>query len=77
MKGVWEFLKDPNTVAILTSIAAILAIAGAVWRVSAFFAKKAKKGGASLSVTADHGGVAAGRDISGPVSTNACDAPKR
>jgi threonine/homoserine efflux transporter RhtA len=75
--SVWQFLKDPANLAVLGSIGAgIAAIAGGAWAVFTFFAKKSEKGSTTPSVTADHGGVAAGRDISGPINTNTRDDSK-
>jgi hypothetical protein len=54
----------------------ITAIAAGAWAVFTFFAKKSEKGSATPNVTADHGGVAAGRDITGPVNTNTRDDSK-
>jgi len=68
--SVWPFLKDPANLAALGSIGAgIAAIAGAAWAVFTFFAKKSEKGASAPSVKANHGGVAAGRDITGPITT--------
>jgi esterase/lipase superfamily enzyme len=72
--GIWQFLKDP------TNLAVIATIASGAWAVFLFFAtkfaKKSEKGSTTPSVTADHGDVAAGRDISGPINTNARDDSK-
>ncbi|HEY4848135.1 MAG TPA: hypothetical protein VIH87_10200 [Methylocella sp.] len=67
--SIWPFLKDPANLAILGSIGAGFAtiIAGA-WAVFTFFAKKSERGPSAPSVTADHGSVAAGRDITAPVT---------
>ena len=74
MPGVWQFLKDPANLAVLGSIGAVItAIAGGAWAVFTFFAKKNKKGSTTPSVKADHGSVAAGRDITGPVNTHTRD----
>ncbi len=65
----WQFLKDPANIAVLGSIGAgIAAVAGGAWAVFTFFAKKSEKGPSAPSVNADHGSVAAGRDITGPVT---------
>jgi hypothetical protein len=68
--SIWQFLKDPVNLAVIT------AIAGGAWAVFTFFAKKSEKGSPMSSVKANHGGVAAGRDITGPVNTNTRDEPK-
>jgi tetratricopeptide (TPR) repeat protein len=67
--SIWQFLKDPADLKILGSIGAGIAtiIAGA-WVVFTYFAKKGEKGSSAPSVKADHGSVAAGRDITAPVT---------
>jgi esterase/lipase superfamily enzyme len=79
--SIWQFLKDQG--AILGSIAAIVSIAGAIWKFAGgiwkfagFVAKKSEKDSSASSVKADHGGVAAGRDINGPINTNTRDDSK-
>jgi hypothetical protein len=70
--GIWPFLKDPANLAVLGSIGAgIVAIAGGAWAVFTFFAKKSEKGPPTPTVKADHGSVAAGRDIIGSVTIGA------
>jgi tetratricopeptide (TPR) repeat protein len=67
--SVWPFLKDPANLAVLGSIGAgIAAIAGGAWAFFTYFDKKKEKGAAAQSVSADHGSVAAGRDITGSVT---------
>ena len=67
--SVWLFLKDPANLAVLGSIGAVIAaIATGPWAVFSFLAKKSEKGPPTPSVKADHGSVAAGRDITGPVT---------
>ena len=67
--SVWLFLKDPANLTVLGSIGAgIAAVAGGAWAVFTFFAKKSEKGPSAPSVNADHGSVAAGRDIIGSVT---------
>jgi hypothetical protein len=69
MPGIWQFLREPANLAVLGSIGAgIAAIATGAWAVFTFFAKKKEKGPSAPSVKADHGSVAAGRDITGPVT---------
>jgi tetratricopeptide (TPR) repeat protein len=69
--SVWQFLKDPANLAVLGSIGAgIAAIAGGAWAFFTYFDKKKEKGPSAPSVKADHGSVAAGRDITGPVTIN-------
>jgi hypothetical protein len=67
--SIWQFLKDPADLKILGSIGAGIAtiIAGA-WAVFTYFAKKGEKGSSAPSFKADHGSVAAGRDITAPVT---------
>jgi tetratricopeptide (TPR) repeat protein len=66
--SIWPFLKNPDNLAVLGSIGAVIvAIATGAWAVFTFFAKKSEKG-PSASVRADHGSVAAGRDITAPVT---------
>jgi hypothetical protein len=65
---IWQFLKDHDNLAV------IVALAGGAWAVFTFFAKKSEKG--TKTTTANRGGVAAGRDRTGPVNTNARDDSK-
>src|ERR1700730_8227365 len=67
--SIWPFLKDPANLAILGSTGAGFAtiIAGARGAFT-FFAKKSERGPSAPSVTADPGSVAAGRDITAPVT---------
>jgi hypothetical protein len=68
---IWQFLKDPANIAVLGSIGAgIATFSAGVWAVFTFFANKKEKGASAPSVKPNHGGVAAGRDITGPVYTN-------
>jgi hypothetical protein len=67
--SVWQFLKEPANLTVLGSIGAgIAAIAAGAWAVFTFFAKKSEKGPSAPNVKADHGSVAAGRDITAPVT---------
>ena len=62
--SIWPFLKEPANLAVLGSIgAAITAVVGGAWAVFSFFSKKGEKVPPAPSVKADHGSVAAGRDI--------------
>lgn len=73
--AIWEFLKDETNRAVLGVVGgAIVAVAaGIAWVVRTFFNKKSESSCATSRVSADRGGVAAGRDITAPVNTNACD----
>jgi tetratricopeptide (TPR) repeat protein len=67
--SVWSFLRDPADLAVLGSIGAgIVAIIAGAWAVFTYFDKKKEKGPSAPSVKADHGSVAAGRDITAPVT---------
>jgi tetratricopeptide (TPR) repeat protein len=67
--SIWPFLKDPANLAVLGSIGAgIAAVVTAAWAVFSFFSKKGEKVLPVPSVKADHGSVAAGRDITGAVT---------
>jgi tetratricopeptide (TPR) repeat protein len=69
--GIWQFLKDPADLTVLGSIGAgIVAIVGGAWAVFTYFDKKKEKVPSAPGVIADHGSVAAGRDITGPVTIN-------
>jgi tetratricopeptide (TPR) repeat protein len=64
-------LKEPANLPVLSSIGVgIATIAAGAWAVFTFFAKKKETGPSAPSVTADHGSVAAGRDITAPVTIN-------
>jgi tetratricopeptide (TPR) repeat protein len=67
--SIWPFLKDPANLAVFGSIGAVItAIAAGAWAVFTYFNKKNEKGPPAPSVKADHGSVAAGRDINAPVT---------
>ncbi len=67
--SILQFLKDPANLGILGSIGAVIAaIAGGAWAVFTYFDKKNEKSPSAPNVTADHGSVAAGRDITAPVT---------
>ena len=67
-ESILKFLRDPANLAILGSIgAAIAAIACGAWAVFTYFDKN-EKGPSAPNVTADHNSVAAGRDITAPVT---------
>jgi hypothetical protein len=67
--SIWPFLKDPANLAALGSIGAgIAAVVTGAWAVFSFFSKKGEKGPLAPNVKADHGSVAAGRDITAPVT---------
>jgi threonine/homoserine efflux transporter RhtA len=71
LAGIWLFLKEPANLPVLSSIGVgIATIAAGAWAVFTFFAKKKETGPSAPSVTADHGSVAAGRDITAPVTIN-------
>jgi hypothetical protein len=67
---IWQFLKDHDNLAV------IVAIAGGAWAVFTLFANKSEKETKTTSVTANHGDIAAGRDITGPVNTKTHDDSK-
>jgi len=61
-EGPGQF-SDPRSIG-----AVIAAIAGGAWAVFTYFDKKNEKSPSAPNVTADHGSVAAGRDITEPVT---------
>jgi hypothetical protein len=65
LSSIWDFLKDGSNQALLSWIGGgIVVVAGAFWAALKFFFPRDKNKSASPpSVHADHGGVAAGRDI--------------
>jgi hypothetical protein len=70
MDDLWAFLSDPGNRAILSWIGGgIVIVAGGVWTVFTFFRKTKGDGRSSVTVTADRGGIASGRDTH--VSTEA------
>jgi hypothetical protein len=65
LSSIWDFLKDGSNQAVLSWIGGgIVVIAAGIWAVVKFIAKKADQKPSQPSVSADHGSVAAGRDIS-------------
>jgi len=67
--SIWPFLKDPANLAVLGSIGAVItAIAGVAWALFTYLDNKREKSASAPSVKADHGSVAAGRDITVPVT---------
>ena len=66
LDAFWSFLREPANRDVLAWIGGgIVVVVGGVWAVVKFFAKTEGGGGAAPSVSADRGGVAAGRDMSG------------
>ncbi len=71
IESIWPFLKDHDNLAILGSIGAVIAaIAAGAWAIFTHFDKKSEKAPSAPNVSANHGSVAAGRDITGPVTIN-------
>jgi hypothetical protein len=79
LSSAWEFVKDPDNRAALSSIGGgITAVAAAIWAVVRFMAKSGNDKPSKPSVSADRGSVAAGGDIVGsPVNIDARDSSKR
>jgi hypothetical protein len=70
--SIWDFLKDPANQAVLGWIGGgIAAVAAGIFAVFKFRANKGDHEPPKPSVSADHGSVAAGRDISGAINMNA------
>jgi hypothetical protein len=67
LADIWSFLVDENNRAVLGWIGgAVVVVVGAVWAVLKFMLTKRTVASAPApTVTASHGGVAAGHDISG------------
>lgn len=73
LASAWAFLQDPNNRAVIAWFGGgIVVVAGGIWAVVKFFSsrdkpketkKKPKTQQQASSVSATHGGVAAGRDI--------------
>jgi hypothetical protein len=65
LSSIWDFFKDGSNQAVLSWIGGgIFVVAGGVWAVFKFFFPTGKdKSAPSPSVQADHGGIAAGRDV--------------
>jgi hypothetical protein len=68
---VWSFLLDENNRTLLAWIGSgVVVIAGGVWAIVKFvLSKKSGDSASSPTVSASHGGVAAGRDIRGNIDT--------
>jgi hypothetical protein len=63
LSSIWNFLKDNQ--AVLSWIGGgIAAVAGGIWAVVKFMAKNGDQKPSKPGVSADHGSMAAGRDIS-------------
>jgi hypothetical protein len=64
LSSIWDFLKDASNQAVLSWIGGgIAVIAGGIWAVMKFMAKTRDQKPSKPSVSADHGSMAAGRDI--------------
>lgn len=64
LSSIWNFLKDGSNQAVLGLIGgAIAAVAAGIWAVVKFMAKNGDQKPPQPSVSADRGGMAAGRDI--------------
>ena len=65
LSSIWNFLKDGSNQAVLSWIGGgIIIIAAGIWAVIKFMAKNSDQKVPKPSVSADHGSMAAGRDIS-------------
>jgi hypothetical protein len=74
LSTIWNFLKDGSNQAVLSWIAGgIAAVAAGIWAIIKFMAKNGDQKPSQPSISADHGSMAAGRDI----SVNARSSSKR
>jgi hypothetical protein len=65
LSSIWNFLKDPDNQVLLSWIGgAIVAVAAGIWAVVRFMMKNGDQKPPKSSVSAAHGSIAAGRDIS-------------
>jgi hypothetical protein len=65
LSSIWDFLKDPNNRTIISWVGGgLAAVAAGSWAVIKFMAKKGDQKPSQPIVSADRGGIAAGRDIS-------------
>jgi hypothetical protein len=65
LSSTWDFLKDGSNQAVLSWIGGgIAVVAAGIWAVVKFIAKNGDNKPSQPSVSADHGSMAAGRDIS-------------
>ena len=66
MAEIWSFVQDESNRAVLAWIGSgVVVVAGAIWAVLKFVLSKGagKSAPTPPTVTASHGGIAAGRDI--------------
>lgn len=71
MDELWAFLSDPSNRATLSWIGGgIVVVASGVWTVLTFFRRTKGDGRSTDTVTADRGGIAAGRDAHVTRETN-------
>jgi hypothetical protein len=74
LSSIWNFLKDGTNQAVLSWIGGgIVVVATGIWAVVRSRVKNSDQKPSKDGVSADHGGMAAGRDI----SINARDSSKR
>lgn len=66
METLWAFLSDPDNQATLASLGGgLVVVAGGLWAVVKFLFPRSSGGKpTSQTISADRGGMAAGRDIS-------------
>jgi hypothetical protein len=65
LSSIWDFLKDASNQAVLSWIGGgIVVIAAGIWAVVKFIAKNGDQKPSQPTVSADHGSIAAGRNIS-------------
>lgn len=78
MNKIWSFLQDDNSRAVLAWIGSgVVVVVGGIWAVVKVFLSKGQgKTTPAPTVTAAHGGVAAGRDMQNN-TINIRSAPKR
>jgi hypothetical protein len=77
VSDLWAFLQDPQNRDVLAWLGGGLVIGiGGLWAAFKYFRKTPKEPGHSVTITADRGGVASGRD-SHVTSRKARERPRR
>lgn len=74
---IWEFLADENNRSLLGWIGGgLVVVVGALWAVFIQYTRKPERDSVVPSASADHGGVAVGRDLRDS-EVNTADKPKK
>jgi hypothetical protein len=68
---MWAFIHDPTSRALLSWLGGgMVVVVSGVWAAFKYWNSKSKNAAQPPTVTADRGGIAAGRDVRGTITTS-------